>query len=243
MKICIGILSWNSLNDIRRLLNSLFKEINHNLNYDIIVVDNGSTDGTIDYLESLKINVIKLYKNYGIGIAKNLFISHAKNIGSKYLLMFDSDVEIIPDSFDIMINWMENNQSVACLGQHIDYYYNENKTIDNITPISNNLDIELNVKSGCGATRAWTHYAIYRTSVFNEVRFDTEGAFGMAGYGFDDDDLGMQIATKGHDIACFRNVYVYHNINSSVDKLRNEMCGLNMHERERLFKKKWQGAI
>ncbi len=53
--------------------------------YEVIVVDNDSTDGTLEYLELLKKKrlikkLILLDKNYGAGYAMNQGINHAKAI-------------------------------------------------------------------------------------------------------------------------------------------------------------------
>lgn len=59
-------------------------------NYEIVVVDDESTDGSYEYLkDSYKnINLIRNCKNYGIGYTRNLLISNAKG---KYLIFVDPD--------------------------------------------------------------------------------------------------------------------------------------------------------
>ena len=86
----------------------------------------------------------------------------------------------------------------------------KNIIVQDIQEISDDLDIEFGVKSGCGATRAWTHYSVYRSKIFNNgVVFDETGPFSGPGYGFDDDDLGMQIIEAGYQIVCFKNLYCF----------------------------------
>lgn len=59
-------------------------------NYEIVVVDDASIDGSYEYLkDSYKnINLIRNNKNYGIGYTRNVLISNAKG---KYIIFVDPD--------------------------------------------------------------------------------------------------------------------------------------------------------
>ncbi len=65
-------------------------------NYEVVVVDDMSTDGSYEYLkESYKnINLIKNNKNHGIGYTRNVLISNAKG---KYIIFIDPDDYIETD--------------------------------------------------------------------------------------------------------------------------------------------------
>src|SRR5215510_6541262 len=57
--------------------------------FEVIVVDDGSTDGTINYLKSLRKHVsVYQQSNRGAGAARNLGVRYAKG---KYLAFLDSD--------------------------------------------------------------------------------------------------------------------------------------------------------
>ena len=95
MNISIICISWNSLTYVKQTLPKL---LNLNNLYEIIYVDNGSTDGTVQYIkeeiEKNKDKNIKLIEN-----KENLGISKAKNQGVKqstgeYLLLLDDDMLI-----------------------------------------------------------------------------------------------------------------------------------------------------
>ena len=64
-KISIILLNWNGKHDTEECLNSL-RKLNYD-NYEIIVVDNGSKDGSLDYIFSRfpGVNLIVNKENYG----------------------------------------------------------------------------------------------------------------------------------------------------------------------------------
>ena len=247
MKIGIGILCWNNFEETKNLLSFIGEEMNENDNYFLYIVDNGSSEEQIFFLENFECEKLKKYKfisngaNLGISISKNMFIEEMVNDKCDLVFMFDNDVIPIKNSFKAMIEYMRENPYVGCLGQHIDYYTTDmNKFLiscKNIDKIEDNK-IEKNTKSGCGAFRAWTHYSVFPINVFERgIRFDESGPFGHPGYGFDDDDLGMQIHKNGYEIHCFKEE-CFHSINSSVPQLKKDNI-LNYDERKEYFKKKW----
>lgn len=87
--LSIVILNYNNKDIIFKSINSLLK-YNELYNYEIIVVDNGSSDGSYELLKSKYKNKIKLYKNTknGCSSGRNLGVSKSNR---KYILFLDSD--------------------------------------------------------------------------------------------------------------------------------------------------------
>ena len=87
--LSIIILNYNNKNIIFKSLNSLLK-FNEIYNYEIIVVDNGSKDGSYEMLKERykdKITIVQNTKN-GCSSGRNLGVSKTKR---KYLMFLDSD--------------------------------------------------------------------------------------------------------------------------------------------------------
>src|SRR5690554_4798994 len=85
--VSIVILCWNRKKDMKESLNNI-RKIDYT-NLEVIVVDNCSTDGTVEMIEQdyPEVNLIKMYKNIGI---------EAYNIGFKnslgeYIVILDDD--------------------------------------------------------------------------------------------------------------------------------------------------------
>ena len=70
---------------------------------DVLVVDNASSDGTAEYLETLKrenrVHVIKLSRNLGGAGGFNLGIRKAVEYGYEYIWTMDDDTLPRPDTF------------------------------------------------------------------------------------------------------------------------------------------------
>ena len=100
--VSIIIPAYNVSKYIEKCLNSL---INQTLkNVEIIVINDGSTDNTLDIIKSFKderIKIIDLKVNKGIGNARNLGIKKAKG---KYIGFVDSDDYVDKKMFETMYN-------------------------------------------------------------------------------------------------------------------------------------------
>ncbi len=88
LKVFIIIVNWNRKNDTIETLESLSKSEVLGFQYEIVVVDNASTDGSVSAINKLKLNNvnIKIIKN-----KTNLAFAEGNNIGMKYALKQKGD--------------------------------------------------------------------------------------------------------------------------------------------------------
>jgi glycosyltransferase involved in cell wall biosynthesis len=90
-------------------------------NYEVIVVNNGSTDRTKEILEDYEkdLRIINLKKNIGISRARNIAYENSK---SEFVLLLDSDVIPEQDSLKELIKIGINNSKIGALGGiQVDY--------------------------------------------------------------------------------------------------------------------------
>ena len=128
-KVSIIILNWNGLDDTVHCLESLEK-ITH-LNYDIIVVDNGSKGNDAEILrEKFKdyIHIIENDKNYGFAEGCNIGIRYAlKNSAPDYILLLNNDTTVAPDFLAEMVKIAESDPLIGIAGPKIYFYDVPNK--------------------------------------------------------------------------------------------------------------------
>ena len=90
-RTAICFLTWNRLSIFKETLNS-FKIFNPSIeDNDIIIVDNGSTDGTQDFLKKTKYDIILNNKNYGAQMGKYISWNRAENRGYDFIIFIEDD--------------------------------------------------------------------------------------------------------------------------------------------------------
>jgi glycosyltransferase involved in cell wall biosynthesis len=103
------MLTWNRKSFLELNLNSFFQNISSNIEFQFIILDNGSTDGTVELLRAreqmdARIKVIYNKRNKGLNEYKRL-LNMCKN---DYIVIVDDDVIEFPPNFDQqMVSYME----------------------------------------------------------------------------------------------------------------------------------------
>ena len=115
--LTVSIVGYNSLNFLKECLGSISKNP-PSLNYEIIVVDNASTDGTVDFLKNNypEIKLILNTTNIGFAAANNQAI---KNSDSRYIILMNSDCEVYEKSLDNLVEFMDSNSDAGIAGPKI----------------------------------------------------------------------------------------------------------------------------
>ncbi len=101
LKICALIPTFNNAGTIIDVVKRTHNQLN-----DIIVVVDGSTDNTLNSLETLdfSVNIISYPKNHGKGYALKQGFNYAKEHGYDYVLTLDADGQHFPEDIPVLVN-------------------------------------------------------------------------------------------------------------------------------------------
>lgn len=114
MELSIIIVNYNTRKITQECIKSVVKNTN-GIDYEIIVIDNASKDGSVKTLEnlSLKIPNLKLIKNrqnLGFGKGNNQGMKIAKG---KFVLLLNTDTIVHDNALSEMVSWMGENEKVG----------------------------------------------------------------------------------------------------------------------------------
>jgi GT2 family glycosyltransferase len=120
--VSIIILNWNGLKDTIECLESI-KKIDYP-NYEVIVVDNGSTDGSPEKIKRLfpEVILIKNKENRGFAGGNNVGIKHAVKNGAVYLWLLNNDAVIEPSALTKLVKSGEESPKIGILTPIIYYH-------------------------------------------------------------------------------------------------------------------------
>jgi len=109
----IVILNWNGFEDTLRCIDSL--EHQTYLNFRIVVIDNGSTDGSLQALAGLgdRVRLVALPNNLGYTGGNNVAMQDAFDKGADYVWLFNSDAEAEPDALTKIVAACEADPTVG----------------------------------------------------------------------------------------------------------------------------------
>ena len=211
-KIIVSIIIpvFNKIEFTKKCLQSIFDNTDSIASAEIIVVNNGSTDGTKEFLAEAE----TLYPNIeGINPGENLGFARANNLAAKsakgdYLLFLNNDTEVQKGWLDSLIKVLQENPQAAVAGSKLLYPDNTIQHAGVVIVKDEPMKLELNPyhlhyreKDTDSAQPPEKMYAVtaacmlIRKDVFNSIGgFDEEYR-----NGYEDVDLCFKVLTAGHD--------------------------------------------
>lgn len=117
MELSVIILTWNTKQFLGSCLNSLIKNTD-SIQKEIIVIDNGSSDGSAQYIEKEfpQVILLKNKKNIGVGPARNQGLKVTRG---KTILILDVDTIVHNDAIQIMMQTIEQDSRIGVVGPRL----------------------------------------------------------------------------------------------------------------------------
>jgi hypothetical protein len=114
----IVIATLNSKQLLKDCLNSIINNTIR-IDYEIVVIDNGSKDNTIEMLRENfpQVKIIGNSKNMGVAPSRNQGL---QNNGARYVLILDADTTVQPEALDKMVQFMDEYDSIVICGSRLE---------------------------------------------------------------------------------------------------------------------------
>ncbi len=131
-KVSVLILSYNGKQLLEDSVSSYLA--NDYSNFDVVIIDNGSTDGTKEYVETNfpKAKVIRLEKNRGYSGGFNFGLKYAFNENnSKYAIITNNDVKVDNQLVKELVKVAETDEMIGFVTGKV-YYYDKPDTLQTV---------------------------------------------------------------------------------------------------------------
>jgi GT2 family glycosyltransferase len=115
--VAILIVSWNGQKDLSTCLESIHKSQPFYFHFDVFIVDNGSSDGTVEWLNDYYpwVQVIPLKENLGFAGGNNEGWKIIEKLNYKYLLLLNQDTEVKGNWLNAIVRAAEKDNSIAAI--------------------------------------------------------------------------------------------------------------------------------
>lgn len=185
-------------------------------NFEIIVVDDDSKDGTYELLKekfsmNRKVRIIKNHKNFGPSYTRNQGVKAARG---KYIAFLETDMEVDPDWLDPLVAKLENNEMLGAVQSKV-LDINKRDFIQAVGVLYDPHTFWV-VGLGCGLHKDAIHNpqevsfgavgSLVRKNVLDKIGgFDTKLV-----YNVDDIDLGWRTWIAGYSVVTVPESITYH---------------------------------
>ena len=215
-RVAVVVLNWNGWRDTLACIGSL-----QNLNYpnfDLIVVDNGSTDGSQDHIEAYfpGIKVLQTGSNLGFGGGCNAGIRQALAQGADYVWLINSDATVDVGALYELVRVADEQALVGAVGSVL-YEADQPEQIQlwGGGRVQFWAGLSLHQKSSAQLDFVSGASMLLRRDALEQVGLFDDRTFFMY---WEDSDMGFRLRQAGWQLAVAEKSYVWHKLSASLGK-------------------------
>ena len=235
--VSIVILGFNQVEYTRKCIDSIRRHTRQK--YELILVDNGSKDGTEEYFRSIQgAKVIRNPENLGVSKGWNQGMRQA---AGEYILILNNDIIVGPDWLENMVRLAESDPSIGLVGPRSNYIAGPQIVPD--VPYKQESEIQAFIlkwqqehdlsAAEFGFIKGFCHLIPRR--VFAKVGFYDE-RFGKGN--FEDDDYCLRVRYNGFRALFADDVFIHHYGSVSFNQESVDWRAL-MIENQKKYEQKW----
>jgi glycosyltransferase involved in cell wall biosynthesis len=178
----------------------------------VIAVDDGSTDGSLEYLGKVtdpRVRVIAVNTRRGAGPARNIGIEMSN---SEYVAFMDADDISLAKRLEHQVAYLDRNPAIGAVGTLVSYCTDAGRT-GFVPPIALDHD---SIRADLTARR---HAIVNATLMIRTEVLKRLGGYRIAGYG-EDSDFHLRL-TEATRVANLNEVLYLYRLNPQSSNLRN----------------------
>ncbi len=211
INIGIFVLGYNRVDKTKECIESILKYTS-DIKYELILIDNNSTDDTYEYFKSVSYEhkkIVRLSKNTGFAFVSQLYTSVFKG---KYYVIVTNDVIVTQNWLSNLMKCIESDDSIGMVSP-------KSSNVSNLQQVSlnfNNLD-EMQAeakKFNISNPLKWEErirliniVSVVKKEVFDLVGFTDIGFF----HDFSEDDYSLRVRRAGYKLILCGDTFVHHN--------------------------------
>ncbi|MBJ6801049.1 glycosyltransferase family 2 protein [Geomonas propionica] len=221
MRVSVIIVNWNGLGHLPECLDSLQQQTFRD--FEVIVVDNGSSDGSVSYLKQRpEVRLVPFQENVGFAAGNNATLPVSRG---EYLITLNNDTKAEPDWLEKLVRVADRHPEAGMVGCRI-MNYHERERVDSLgmAICSDGMSrgnfrgrrfAELAVEDEAEILFPSACVALYRRAMVDEIGFFDGDFFAYC----EDSDLGLRGRLAGWQALLARDAVVYHKYSMTAGSL------------------------
>ncbi len=215
------VVNWNGREHLPGCLGSLSSLAYPNAR--VILVDNGSTDGSADYVRARhpRVALMENRRNEGFAAGNNRGMARALEEGARYVALLNNDMEVEPGWLDALVEVAEGDPSVGACAPKL-LYFGRREIVQGIGVRLNRiglawdylngrydtpeLAVDPEVIAACGGAFFARASALRETGLFDPAYFIY----------LEDVDLSLRIRSRGYRIVTVPAARAYHKASATM---------------------------
>lgn len=239
-RIVVIVLNWNGQEDTLACLKSLEGARGQ---FEVLVVDNGSTDDSIKAIKQAfpEVNLIELAENTGFAAGNNTGIKKALGMGAKKVVLLNNDTEVSANLIE-SLDKISDPENVGLAGPLVYYFSNRSriwpsagkyypwianfvgaKTIEQATKLRPE---QISFLSGC--------CVLIKKELIAKIGLLDEDFFAY----FEDTDYSLRAKSAGFDLKIATDTKVYHKVSQATGGRYSDIYTYLFNRNNLLFAKK-----
>lgn len=243
-KLIVAIVpNWNLKAELAECLDSLYQVSYFPLR--VIVVDNGSTDGSTEFVATKYpwVYLITLSENRGYAAALNAGIAQAMKWEASYVLALNNDTVVTTEALTRLAEVLNSDNTIGIAAPKVLYFHQPKR----IFSLGDRIYRWMPVPIGFGYK--WPDHPIFsrvlefdyvtgcammiRSSVLQEVGLFDESFFVY----YEDADFCRRVRERGHRIVCVGDAIIYHKASRSSNKNPLHIQRIRARNRVRFYRR------